>query len=98
MGAAFGITEEDIMAAALRRGKSMTDEQASLWYGRLNHDAIELAALEAVGMEDQLELAMDAIESQLDELGCFDEQKAEAAADALSQATPQARGVRAKRM
>ena len=98
MGTAFGFSEDDILSVAQRRGMEMSEEQASKWFDRLNHDAIEMAALEGLEMDEQTDLAMDAIESQLDELGCFDAKKAEAAAEALSSATPQATATRAKRM
>lgn len=98
MGMGFGISEDDVIVAAGRRGLKLTDDEASKWFDELNHDAIECIALEADDMDEQTDLAISAIESQLDELGCFDAIKAQQTADTLSESTVPASGSRVKRM
>ena len=64
-GMAFGISSDDVIAVALRRGKPLNDEQAEAWFDDLDHDEIEGAALEGVDLDEQTDLAFDEIERQL---------------------------------
>lgn len=95
---AFGISEDDIIAVAMRRGVDMDDSQASEWFEKLDHGLIEVAALQADDMDEQTNLAFEAIDSQLDELGCWDPQKADLAAQDLDEQTPGALAIRPSRI
>lgn len=95
---AFEISEDDIIAVAARRGVEMDDAQASRWFDELDHGLIEVAALRADDMDEQTELAFDAIDSQLDELGCWDPRKAQLAAEELDEGTPRSNSTRPTRI
>ena len=98
MAMGFGISEDDIIAVALLRGVVMDDDRASAWFDRINHDAVEAAALQADDMDEQTDLAFNEIDRQLDDLGCWDEKKAQISAEILDVATPPAQAIRPRRV
>lgn len=71
MGMAFGISSDDVLAVALKRGVKMTDAQAEKWFDQLDADEVEEAALHGDDMDEQTEYAYQNIDEQLDALGCW---------------------------
>jgi ribosomal protein L12E/L44/L45/RPP1/RPP2 len=98
MGMGFGISDDDIIAVALNRGVIFDDTRASALFRDLDHDSIEDAALQADDMDEQTTLAFAEIDRQLDEMGCWDEKKAELAAQSLDEQTPKAPATRQRRV
>lgn len=86
----FGISEDDILAVALVRGLTLTDQQASDWFDEIDTARVEAAAMDADDLDEQTELAHAEIDRQLDELGYWAPVQAQADADELDEATPQA--------
>ncbi len=68
-GMAFGISSDDVIAVALRRGVSLSEEKAEALFDDLDHDAIEDAALAGDDMGEQTDYAFDEIERQLEAAG-----------------------------
>ena len=98
MAMGFGISEDDILAVALRRGVAMDERCAAAWFNQVNHDAIESAAMQSDDMDEQTNLAFDEIDRQLDDLGCWDEKNAQISAETLADTTPPARANRPRRV
>ena len=98
MAMGFGISEDDILAVALRRGVAMDERRAAVWFDQVNHDAIEAAALQADDMDEQTDLAFNEIDRQLDDLRCWDEKKAQLSAEMLDDTTPPVQAIRPRRV
>jgi hypothetical protein len=71
MGMAFGISPDDVYIVASRRGIILSEEQAAEWFEDIDGDQAEDAALYADDMDEQTDLALANIESQLEEQGRF---------------------------
>ena len=91
MGMGFGITVDDVLAVALRRGVHLSDVDADQWFEEIDEDLVEYAAMQANDMDDQTELAHAEIEKQLVELGCFAPAEATKAAEEIASETAPAK-------
>lgn len=65
MSMAFGISSDDVLAVASRRGVPITDEEAERWLEALDTDLVEDAALYGNDLDTQTDYALDEIERQL---------------------------------
>lgn len=69
MSMAFGISSDDVLVVAARRGTPITDEEAERWFEELDASLVEDAALYGNDMDEQTNYALDEIERQLVNLG-----------------------------